>query len=192
VVIDWSERRTVELWRAVQHSAAVWSAAWGTTTPIDGTGIPDVFGNGSGISHLAGVIRVEEIERERIDHALAFSTSNPCRDVYRFPATKTDGRSTRSDCVPEGTRIQLDPSIDLDAYDLTPAERTVAQALQTHGGYAVDTGGAAMAFYFEIAPDATPTDPGAVYTNSGLRRDYSVLGAIPWEHLRILNTWDGM
>ncbi|MCL7960264.1 MAG: hypothetical protein M8861_08735 [marine benthic group bacterium] len=191
VVIDWSEGRTVELWQAVQRSEDSWSTSWGTTTPIDGTGIPDVFGNGAGVSHLAGVIRVEEIAQGRIDHALVFSTNNACRDVYRFPATKTDGKSSRIDCVAEGARIQLDPAVALDGLGLTPAERAIAQALQTYGAYAIDTGGTPMAFYFEIASDATPSDPGSVYTGSGLLNDYFVLDAIPWEHLRVLNTWDG-
>ena len=191
VVIDWAERRTVELWQAVQRSEELWSSSWGTTTPIDGNGIPDVYGNGAGVSHLAGVIRVGEIAQGRIDHALVFSTNNACRNDYRFPATKTDGQSTRVDCVLEGARIQLDPALDLNGFDFTPAERTIAQALQTYGAYAIDIGGATMAFYFEIAGDATPTHPGSVYTEAGLSKDYFGLDAIPWEHLRVLDTWDG-
>jgi hypothetical protein len=190
-VIDWSERRTVEMWQALQLSDGSWSTSWGTTTPIDGIGIPAVFGNGAGVSHLAGVIRVEEIARGRIDHALAFSTSNPCQSVYRYPATKTDGGSTRDDCIPEGARIQLDPSIDLETLTLTPAESTIARALQTYGAYAVDRGGTAMALYFEIAPDATFSTPGSIYADAGLAQDYHNLGAIPLQHLRVLNSWDG-
>jgi hypothetical protein len=191
VVIDWIERRTVEMWRAVQLSNGSWSTAWGTTTPIDGTGIPAIFGNGSGVSHLAGVIRVDEIARGRIDHALVFSTSNACRDDYRYPATKTDGQSTRTDCVPEGARIQLDPSIDIESLGLTPAEHTIALALQKYGAYAVDVGGTFMAFYFEIASDASSFDPGSVYASAGLSSDFFVLQAIPWGYLRVLNSWDG-
>jgi hypothetical protein len=191
VVIDWSERRTVEMWQAVQLSSESWSTSWGTTTAIDGTGIPTLFGNGAGVSHLAGAIRVEEIANGRIDHALAFSTNNACRSGFRYPATKTDGGSTQADCILEGTRIQLDPEIDLDAVRLTPAERTIGRALQTHGAYAIDGGGTPMAFNFEVASDASSHDPGIVYAAAGLTRDYFPLQAIPWEHLRVLNSWDG-
>ncbi len=191
VVIDWSERRTIEMWQAIQTSVDAWRATWGTTTSIDGTGIPEVFGNGSGVSHLAGVIRVEEIERGRIDHALAFSTNNPCRGIYRYPATKTDGASDRDDCIPEGARIQLNPAVDVGALNLTSAERTIARALQTYGAYVVDAGGTPMAFYFEIAPDAGSGNPGSVYVGGGLTLDYFSLHAIPWEYLRVLNAWDG-
>lgn len=191
VIIDWSERRTVEMWQAVQRSSDAWSASWGTTTPIDGSGIPVMFGNGSGVSHLAGVVRVEEIANGRIDHALAFSSQYACRDEFRYPATKTDGPSTRVDCIPEGARIQLDPEIDLSAIRLAPAERAIARALQIYGAYAIDRGGSSMAFYFEVASDAFPGDPGFVYADAGLTHDYYSLQAIPWEHLRVLNSWDG-
>lgn len=191
VVIDWSEGRTVEMWQARQLPDGSWSTSWGTTTPIDGTGIPAVFGNGAGVSHLAGVIRVDEIARGRIDHALVFSTSNLCRTEYRYPANKTDGSSPRDDCIPAGTRIQLDPTIDLGSLGLTSGERTIARALQLFGAYPVDTGGTAMAIYFEIAADATASNPGAVYSHSGLTHDYFTLQAIPWSHLRVLGSWNG-
>lgn len=192
VVIDWSERRTVELWQAVQRPDGSWSTSWGTTTPIDGTGIPTVFGNGAGVSHLAGVVRVDEIADGNIDHALAFSSSYTCGDDYRYPATKTDGESPRRDCIPEGARIQLDPSIDLDEFDFTSAEYAIARAFQTYGAYAIDTGGTAMALNFEIADDAISLrDPGTAYVAAGLTADYFLLDAIPWQHLRVLNAWDG-
>ncbi len=191
VVIDWSERRTVEMWQPTQQSDGSWSTSWGTTTHIDGTGVPAVYGNGAGVSHLAGVIRVKEIEQGLIDHALVFSTSGSCQDEYRYPATKTDGNSTQENCVPEGARIQLDPSIDLDNLRLTTAERIIAEALQKYGAYAVDTGGTAMAFNFEIAADASPSTPGSVYANAGLTHDYFALTAIPWTDLRVLDSWDG-
>ena len=191
VVIDWSEGRTVEMWQAVRRSPALWSTSWGTTTPIDGSGIPAVFGNGSGVSHLAGVIRVAEITNGRIDHALVFSTSNACRDEFRYPATKTDGDSTEPDCIAEGARIQLDPSLDLETLRLTRAERAIARALQIYGAYAVDTGGTPMAFYFEVAADASSLDSGSAYDGAGLTRDYFPMSGIPWQHLRVLSTWDG-
>ena len=191
VVIDWSENRTVEMWQARQRPDRSWEASWGTTTPLDGSGVPEVFGTGSGISHLAGVVRVSEIAAGLIPHALVFSTNNTCPDEFREPATKTDGISDRPDCIPEGARIQLAPSLDVAALQLSPAEAAIARALQEYGAYVVDSGGAPIAFYFEIAEDADKANPGAVYRANGLRRDYFDLGAIPWEYLRVLANWDG-
>ena len=48
-----------------------------------------------------------------------------------------------------------------------------------------------MAFNFEVAFDASPGDPGFGYSSAGLENDYFLLQAIPWEHLRILKSWDG-
>lgn len=191
VVIDWQERRTVEMWQPRPEADGSWTTSWGTTTPIDGSGVPAIFGNGAGISHLAGVVRVEEIEQGFVDHALVFSTSDSCQDEFRYPATKTDGSSTSESCIPEGARIQLDPAIDLDGLRLTQGERIIAEALQRYGAYAVDTGGTAMAVYFEVADDATLASPGSVYTDAGLTRDYYPLQTIPWGDLRVLNAWDG-
>ena len=36
-----------------------------------------------------------------------------CAGVFRAPAIKTDGDSTRPDCLPDGARLQLDPAIDV-------------------------------------------------------------------------------
>ena len=138
------------------------------------------------MSRLAGVIRADEIARGRIDHALVFSTANAC-PTHRYPASKSDGRSRRSDCVPEGARIQLDPSIDVDSLPgITGGERAVARALQLYGAYAIDSGGAALAVIFE-APTAEP-DP---YPAAGLDRDYFPMIHIPWERVRLLRQWDG-
>jgi hypothetical protein len=191
VIVDRAAGRTVELWQPVPLGDGSWRTSWGTTTPLDGSGIPDVFGNGAGISHLAGVVRVDEIAAGQIDHALVFSTNNACREEFRYPAVKTDGTSPRADCIPEGARVQLDPSIDIDTIRLSPAARAIARALQVYGAYAVDSGGSAMALYFEVADDASFSTPGATYVAAGLKRDYADLSEIPWRHLRVLRAWDG-
>ena len=82
--------------------------------------------------------------------------------VVRAPALKTDGNSSRSDCLPAGARLQLDPAIDLRKIKgLSPAERTVARAMQRYGGYVIDRGGAPLSVSFERAPDASADSPGA-------------------------------
>ena len=179
------------MWQPPQRPDGSWEKSWGTTTPLDGSGVPETFRTGSGISHLAGVVRVSEIAAGLIPHALVFSTNNTCPGEFREPATKTDGTSDRPDCIPEGARIQLAPSLDVAALQLSPAEAAIARALQKYGAYAVDTGGAPIAFYFEIAEDADRVNPGSVYSANGLRSDYFDLSAIPWQYLRVLAKWDG-
>lgn len=187
VVVDASTNRSYEFYEG-QKLNSVWQAGWGgvLSTVGDGVGTAANSATGSAVSRLAGVVRISEIKAGVIDHALVFSTDNACTSTFRYPAAKTDGRSNRSDCVPEGARIQLDPSIDVDALPMTSGERIVAKALQRYGAYAIDNGGAKMAFIFEV-----PSGEADPYASVGLTRDYFAMNAIPWRSLRVLKSWTG-
>jgi hypothetical protein len=61
-----------------------------------------------------------------------------------WPATKSDGKGTLSNNMPEGARLQLDPSLTRDqlaAMGVTGPALTVAQALQRYGMYLIDASG---------------------------------------------------
>lgn len=191
VIVDWSQRLAVSLHQPRANADGSWSATWVTVANLNGSGVPPQGGNGSGVSHLAGVVELDEIAGGHIDHALVFSTDVACLDLLRYPARKTDGQSTLPDCVPQGARLQLDPSIDVDQLAVPEGVKTVARALQEYGAYAVDRGGAPMALYFQVAPDARNGFPGRVYADAGLTKDYFTTGEVPWDSLRVLNSWDG-
>ena len=87
--------------------------------------------------------------------------------------------------IPEGARIQLDPTVDVESLDATPAVKMIAKALQTYGAYCGDNGGARIAFLFEYAPDTT------TYADNGLTGSYASLENIPFDKLRVLANWDG-
>lgn len=186
VVVDAAHLQVYDFWRA-RHTDTGWTAAWGTRDPLDGMGNEHGGAVGAGFSGLAGLVRLSDISTGRIDHALHFSTDIACAGRFRYPATKTDGSSHAADCLPEGARVQLDPSIDVDAIpDITPGEMAVARALQVYGAYNRDNGGAPMAFGFEY-PAGRP-DP---YPAAGLSHDYYDFPHIPWKHLRVLASWNG-
>ncbi|WP_238391582.1 MULTISPECIES: hypothetical protein [unclassified Mycolicibacterium] len=145
-----------------------------------------VQGPGSGASRLAGVVRVGEIAQGSIPHALAMQSSNVCAAMFRPPALKTDGQSTRPDCLPEGTRIRLDPGLDLGRLELTPAERMVAEALQRYGAYIMDVSGSPLSISFERDNAAAPGTVGSTYSAAGLQWDYDGMPNIPWKKLRVL------
>jgi hypothetical protein len=192
VIVDRANDRAIGLWQAWQQSARSWETAWGEIVPLGGSGISPYGGNGAGISHLAGVVEVAEMQAEQIDHALVFSSLYACQGDYRYPARKTDGESDHPDCIPLGARIQLDPAVDVDALDASDAAKIVARALQQYGAYAVDRGGAPIAFYFEVADDAaSAVSPGSVYQDLGWSRDYPHLSGVPWDRLRVLDSWNG-
>ncbi|MGD9796239.1 MAG: hypothetical protein AB7V43_22460 [Acidimicrobiia bacterium] len=204
VIIDRAANKVYDLW-AVQRDGNGWSAGWGGVYPLDGDGTshnpgyqngvawpnPVSRGTGSGISSLSGIITAREIEAGQINHALVFATDITCGPAqsgpFRFPATTTDG-SGSGNCVEEGTRVQLDPSIDLASIPgISKAELAVGRALQTYGAYVIDRGGSRMGFIAEM-PTAFSGNP---YPAAGFSGDYNTLGRIPWSGLRVLASWNG-
>lgn len=199
VVIDWSTKIAYEFYRAVK-TGSVWSCEWGAMVPINDRGTPANPAGGSplatwigplgfGASRLAGVIRCHEIAAGVINHALVFATNNQKTVDYRYPARKTDGTSVRSDAIPAGARLQLDPSINVNdsAYGMNAGERIVARALQVYGAYVCDNTSPKIGVIFE-APSGE-SDP---YPGVGLEWDYFALSHIPWSSCRVLASWNGV
>lgn len=184
VIVQPATGRSFEFWQANKNQSG-WTASWGYVVSLAGTGVGGA--TGSGVSRLAGVIRTGEIAAGVIRHALVLSTSNACNRSFRAPAIKTDGRSTRSDCLPEGARLQLSPSVNVSAIPgITRGERAVAVALQTYGAYVIDTGAAPAAFSFE-----KPTVGNDPYPAAGFPWDYWHMPHIPWTRMRVLTSWSG-
>jgi hypothetical protein len=191
-VIDEERGVTYELWRARRISSTAWSAEWGSTNDLGGDGIAESGGSGSGLSRLAGVIRVDELRQGSIDHAIAISSSETCETMPRYPAWSTDGTKEGPDCLPMGARLQLDPSIDLDTLELREGERLIAEALQAHGAYVVDSSANPLSLFFELEPPERPDDElGPVLLGLDFRWDYDHLEGIPWDRLQVLRSWDG-
>lgn len=186
VVLDEETREIFEFWQAAE-SDGQWSTSWAAVGSLDGDGWEDHgYSTGSGASRLGGVIMISEIQAGEIPHALALQSDNVCADIFRAPATRTDGLSTRPDCVPAGSRLRLDPSIDLGSLALPPATHMVAQALQDYGGYIMDVSSAPLSVSFELDTAAADDSIGEVYREAGLRWDYDHLPGVPWDRLQVL------
>lgn len=183
VTIDETNSTIFEFWRA-SKTGDQWSTAWGAVNSLRGSGWGGAA-TGSGASRLGGVIRVAEINAGVIPHALALQTNNAC-STFRPPALKSDGKSTRADCIPEGALLQLDPSVDLRKLGLSKGELAVATAMQRYGGYVIDAGGAPLSVSFELEAEAPPSAIGKVYRDAGFRWDYDAMDRVPWEKLRVL------
>ncbi len=184
VTVDKASGTVFEFWRA-SRAGDQWSTQWGAVNSLHGSGWGGAA-TGSGASRLAGVIRVAEISAGAIPHALALQTNNAC-STFRPPALKSDGTSLRTDCLPEGARLQLDPALDLTTLGLRSGELAVATAMQTYGGYVVDAGGAPLSVSFELDTSAPPPGLGKVYQAAGFRWDYDPMDHVPWEKLRVLS-----
>ncbi len=184
VIVDLSSRKSYEFWVYKNDKA---TTNWGGILPLDGDGrgSPENSAIGAGTSRLAGIVRTYEMQQGNIEHALVFSSSYCAVDEIRFPAVKTDGKYSGAGAIPEGARIQLDPSVNVDSLSMSAGEKTVAKALQKYGAYVIDCGGAGMAFQFEH-----PMDKPDPYPSVGFTSDYYQMNGIPWEKLRVLKEWN--
>ncbi len=184
VVVDEQQGKVYEFWR-MERDGDTWSTAFGAVNEFDGSGWGGAS-TGSGASRLAGVVRISDIERGRISHALALQSDNVCAGGFRPPAVKTDGKSDRPDCIPEGARLRLDPSLDLNALDLAPGVLAVATAMQIYGGYVMDVGAAPLSVSFELDTQAPEGSVGESYVEAGFRWDYDGMDGVPWDRLQVL------
>ena len=146
VVINGAQE--LDMWLASYDATTdSWSAGVRVINNVTGWGAYCALGqhcNGaeaSGFALLGGDIRPEEIQQGHIDHALSMITPYTEVGYIACPATHTDG-TYNAPAIPEGARIQLDPSFNVDAQSWPGWEKTIAKALQVYGAYIVDTGGA--------------------------------------------------
>ena len=136
---------------------------------------------------LAGLIRPEEIEAGVIPHALVFACNYPKAGTKVYPpAATTDGKSSDTWAIPEGARIQLDPTLDLDSLGLDRNAMIIAKCMQDYGIFLVDCSDG-LVLYAEN-PMGRETDPWSALGFGGSSAysippyfrvvDYSVFGGV--------------
>lgn len=146
IVYSESECRLYEMWRANIVGGqfdggclAVWQTdrAYGETlrgdycTSADAAGLP--------IAPL--LVTADEVSAGEIDHALRYILPNDRirADIFVRPGThSTPATSGPQDAPPYSALLRLRSDVDLSG--LTPAQRTVARALQRYGMYLADGG----------------------------------------------------
>ncbi len=143
VVNDTSTGCVYDFWGARREEDGRWTAQWAGALPAEGTGLywGGLAARASGFSAAAGLILPEELRNRRIDHALVFAYPLTRAGGPVPPATNSDGRSSSPIALPQGARVQLDPSLNLDTLDLNTTERTIAEALQRYGMVLGDSSG---------------------------------------------------
>jgi hypothetical protein len=182
-VIDRSSGCEYDFWQ-LRRSGDRWSASWGNALRVDGPGVyPHGYSaRGSGFALLAGVVMPRELRRGRIDHALLLSYPwTRARGPVR-PATESDGNTPGRSAIPEGARLQLDPSLDLKALGLRGYERTIARALQVYGAYVGDTAGRGVTLYALHAMSSAHNPYGSILPDE----TYPSLTGIPFERVRVI------
>jgi len=153
-------RYRIESGNMAAASLTVWALNSDGTTSFNRL---DGGGTGAGLS-TQGLITRAEMTKTTVGsfgHALYFaSRSDMVSSDFRVPATKTDGTVAAStSTLPEGCRVQLDPSINISALTaLSTFERNVALTLQSHGAYLTDrTGSTTPGMNFQVE-GGDPTD----------------------------------
>lgn len=181
-VVIWDQTNNIEygFWQFAWqngHATATNGYAIRTDPTSPGRFADGLAGRGAGLPYLAGLVRPDELAAGHIDHALAFGYHFPSHD-HVFPASKSDGKGTTGTDLPEGTRLQLDPTLtpaDLTALGVNPQGQIIAKALQQYGMYVVDNSGSAKVYV---------EDRGTAGWDATVHR--KMLGTIPWSAYRVV------
>jgi len=167
-------------WQASQGADGAWTATNGYHYSTAWSGVPPstFVSRGAGLPYFAGLVRPWEIESGRIGHALAFGYNYPSSG-FVFPATKSDGDGLAGVDLPEGARLQLDPTLNgthFDAWGLSPAGKVMARALQEFGMIVVDNSGRPKIY---VEDERTAHWEGTVVANT--------VSPIPFSSFRVLD-----
>jgi len=154
-IVDRVSGRGYDFYQGMPRGDGTWDCTLCSTIDLNGTGVrppkggstPWYQSHGSracGFPLIAGLIRPEEIEAGRIDHALVIAYPALRQRWFRSPASTghpPNGLISEGEGVPCGGRFQLDPSLDVESLGLSPAGVAIARALQEYGAYVGDFAG---------------------------------------------------
>ena len=183
IVINPSSNAELDMWLA----SPSWSAGSRYLTNPTGWGAICAQGQhcggavAAGYDAFGGVVRPEEIAQGHIDHALFFTSPYTRAGYIACPATHTDGVANDPNALPEGARIQLDPSFNVDAQPWPRWKKVIAHALQTYGAYLGDTGGSVS-----FPGEATLNRGYDAWALAGLSSSSQSLADLPWSSFRVI------
>jgi hypothetical protein len=148
-IYDLAEGSVYKLQKAVYDSEMdTWSAGGGSWYATASNGLHKSFEESNdernyghrGIPPATHAVRFDEIEAGRIGHALKIAVNTPHQEAV-WPMTTSDGDSVDPAALPQGARLRIKPSVNLDMLDLSPAALVIAEALQRYGAVVGDSSG---------------------------------------------------
>jgi hypothetical protein len=200
IVIDTSTKLVYDIWGAdVEGRDCI---KWGyqgygiiesLTTANDGA--PGINGEkaptGAATSSLAGLLRVYAVTHLDADgtygHALQGASMYSAKGRWVSPATSSDGPDTSPDAIPQGSRLQLNPSFNCGAIS-TPGVRAYCRTAQKYGIILMDTTPVhALTIYQEDVKDNTPAS-GNPFAGGywGTDADWPSLASVPLNQFRVV------
>ncbi|HJL17335.1 MAG TPA: hypothetical protein RMH99_16830 [Sandaracinaceae bacterium LLY-WYZ-13_1] len=155
VLVDREGLMSWDFFQGRRRPDGAWDCTLCATSPLNASGVRPPKGSPSpwyeshgsracGYPLIAGLITVDELRAGRIEHALVMAYPGIRQRWFRAPASTghpANPHISEDRGVPCGGRVQLDPSVDVDALELSPAGRTIARALQEYGAYVGDYAG---------------------------------------------------
>jgi hypothetical protein len=200
IVIDTSTQLVYDIWGADVEGRDC--LKWGyqgygiiesLTTANDGA--PGINGEkaptGASTSSLAGLLRAYDATHLDADgtygHALQGSSKYGAKGRWVSPATSSDGPDTSSDAIPQGSRLQLNPSFNCGAI-ATPGVRAYCRTAQKYGIILMDTSSIhALTIYQEDVKDNVPAS-GNPFDGGywGTDADWPSLASVPLNQFRVV------
>jgi len=179
----WQARKVDGQWQAcwgggmqnVSKNSGIWERPYGTTA----TGLP----------FIGGQITPDELRRGTIEHVMGIALVDlEKHSVVSWPATRSDGYNPKNQPhrIPEGLRFRLDPSVDVEALNLSPVGKIIARAAQKYGFVVWDKAGA-ITLRADNPKSYTQRDEKDPYPGLfGGKPEWSILQGFPWENLQFL------
>ena len=188
-VYDFSTHTLWDFWVMKQNNGQ-WQACWGgrmqNTGEQEGIFSYSYGATATGLPYIGGEITAQELRNGAINHVMGIAIPSPAKWYdLSWPANRSDGYNldNQTNAIPEGTRMRLDPSVNVDALPLTPVGKIIAKAAQKYGFVVWDTAGS-------VSLRAVGTN---TYTLAGEADPYPVLfgGLAYWQVLQNF-PWDKM
>jgi hypothetical protein len=194
IIFDRNTNTEYDLWKA-ERTETGWKIGNGSVYDMSWTSTPLHYGSrGAGVPYYAGLILPWEILNGHIDHALAFAYPEVAKDRCVFPATKTDGKSDLPYAIPEGARLQLDPTLTDENFEQMGLNRTgkiIAHALQGYGMFLIDVAGRPKIYAEDLENNPYVTHQ---WSDPSLDLTSTTISAIPYRYFRVLELpaayWD--
>lgn len=158
-----------DFWKAYRDRTG-WHACWGgridDISKSDGA-FPGYFGaSASGLAREMGVVSINDARLGSSPHALALSLPPQMLAAgWVPPAKRGDGVSNAPEAIPAGSRLRVNPRLDLSRLGLSPIAELVARAGQRYGFIVTD----------RAATVAVSAENPAAYVSRG--------GTDPWPRL---------
>jgi hypothetical protein len=132
-----------------------------------------------------GLITLEELEKGKIEHALAMAVPNARAKEWTLPAHRSDGSSTEPTSLPEGAHLRLDPKLNLSSLNLGHFVLMLAEAAQRYGIVVRDRSPNIVLYGQDPTPTGTNpyTAPGGYLEGKCACK---LLASFPWSHLQLL------